>query len=367
MTKIGYNIHGNTPFNQDKLKTHINRANTPFNLVLENDGLTRELLPLSNVISRHYPDSKLFWYASPEYQAAGDWFRRFSGDKSIYLYTTNEPLPHNSDPNFLVIMEALLEWHYEVMSLAERANQRLCVLNIGLGKLEMEHMSLLHPIIKRINARPDLFILGLHEYAGAIITSGMEGQTLINPNSWPTKEQLDQPFSVYPTWHCGRFRMLKESLTGIPFPRTVITEFGFDRLDDINRWQQNLIKYRFQDIRGWKTLVEQWRSWWPTWSTEQAMAEQYLWAEYNLYDPIEGLTIFAWTNNPDWQPQFDVSNAIFYQEYMEDATEVPPIEIPPIEEPPNELILDEDTLELLEYNISVAITLMVDTQRILKG
>jgi len=371
MTKVGYNIHGDSFVNRTKLKTHLNKANTSFNLVLENDGLARELTPFSNIISRHYPDGGLSWEDHPDYQPAEDWFQRYSGDEGIYLYTTNEPLPHNSHPDFPAKIEALLEWHYEVMSLAERTNQRLCVLNIGLGKLEVEHMPLLYPIVERINARPDLFILGLHEYAGGVITSGIEGETLINPNTWPTKERLEQPFSVYPTWHCGRFRMLKESLlnAGIPFPRTVITEFGFDRLDDISRWQQSLIKTSgFPDIRGWKTLPEQWRSWWPTWGTQQAMAEQYLWAEHNLYNSVEGLTIFAWTNAPRWQPQFDISNANFYQNYMEDALfpEEPPIEEPPVEEePPIELILDEEQLTLIEGNIGSVITLMMTLQRML--
>jgi hypothetical protein len=122
-------------------------------------------------------------------------------------------------------------------------------------------------------------------------------------------------------YHCGRFQFLIDYCRdeGMRPPRIVVTEAGFDDLTDVADWRNTLhVTPPYAGIRGWKTLPDQWRAWWPGWSAERAYGQQldYLWRALYEYSPVEALLLFTWSSADKWQ-QFDVSEANELQTFLE--------------------------------------------------
>lgn len=157
--------------------------------------------------------------------------------------------------------------------------------------------------------------LAIHEYAGGVVTSGLIGgnPTMISPGEWPA-------IAPFTRWHLGRFQFLIEycQRRNIKPPRMIVTEHGFDDTSDIKPYLDTLQKTApYTSIRGWRSLVNQWASWWPMWNAEKAYAEQLKWADSVLYrgTPVEAQCIFAWGDSGGWA-QFDVSGATELQSLL---------------------------------------------------
>lgn len=357
---IGYNINGQQPRDLAQLMSHHQTVEPRWTLVMDNDGLGANIRNLNtkrmNVMLRHFPDGgETITPGNPKYSAPQDWFRKHNkAQADLYLYTTNEPLPGRSAPEFMERVKQLNDWHMEVMDLAETAGRRLVILNVGVGKLNPpdkdgngNDWALFDTVLRRAVAKPELFVIGAHEYAGGVITSGFIGgdPTMIQPEFWP------QDLSGITQWHCGRYNFLLQycDKIKIPYPRIVITEHGFDRLDDIGGWLQALQKTPpYQDIRGWKTLVFQWETWWSGWSAQQAYVEQMRYADRVIYpnDKVEAQLLFTWSANPDWQI-FDLSQATQFQTLLTE-----PVVEPPEPEPEPPLANNDAIIQLLEDEIT---------------
>ncbi len=337
MTRIGYNVLS-IP-DRARLYTH-SRAMQPSAMLFYSHmgGTAQEFaaeFPTCAVILRSWPDGSDVILEAPD-----KWLDRVSKGvpDNIYLYTCNE----------LGWSTALIKWHVEVMKLAIQRKRRLCILNMGVGQPGPTNWAEAKELIALASGHRELFILGLHEYAGGVITSGLIGgdPKFIQPETWPTPLQA----KALTRWHCGRLKFLMDYCKelGIQPPRVVITEAGFDFTGDIGTWLNHL---RFtppnKSINGWKTLVDQWRDWWPTWSAETAYAKQILWAQDALWTDAEAVLLFGWGDSGGWSA-YDVSGSLAMQALFEIAlpqpVEPPPVVImpppapvpipPPIPEPP---------------------------------
>jgi len=285
-----------------------------------------------------------------------DWLaqQRAKGDLRLYRYTCNE-----SGWNKNVI-----EWHVTLLKEnAKHANPlRLCILNLGVGQPRPEEWEQGKELLQLASQYKAWCLIGLHEYAGAIITSGFIGG---NPNgtvtengnmvkrdglvdytkveNWPTPAQAKD----MTCWHMGRYKFLNLycKSANIPLPRIAITEFGFDHLGDIDTWLNSLQQTApYTSIRGWKSLKEQWSKWFAShgWSHERAYAEQLHYAENSIYagTNVVGMAVFcSYQVNTDWD-EFDISKASEFQSWRSAyATQQPapapvPVEPPVVVAPP---------------------------------
>lgn len=316
--KIGYNVMS-VP-DRPRLYAHAHAMQPPAMLFYSHMGNAASELaaefPKCAVILRSWPDGSEVLLEAPD-----KWLDRVSkgAPDNLYLYTCNE----------VGWSSTLIKWHVDVMKLAIQRKRRLCILNMGVGQPGPTNWAEAKELLTLASQHRDLFIIGLHEYSGAVITSGLIGgdPKFIQPDTWPSPLQA----KALTRWHSGRMKFLTDYCKeiGIQQPRIVITEAGFDFTGDIGTWLNHL---RFtppnKSINGWKTLVDQWRDWWPTWSAQEAYAKQMLWAEDALWTDAEGVLLFGWGDSGGWGA-YDVSASIAMQGLFENAPSVPPpVEIP---------------------------------------
>lgn len=240
----------------------------------------------------------------------GEMLSHLKGDKRIRISCGNE-MPLNA---------RTVKHLCDLITEANRQFVSLVVLNIATGNPEPEkrdpktnaiiqesQWEIAKPLLQLLETNPQ-HRLGIHEYAGGVITSGLIGgnPTMIAPGEWPALV----PFTRY---HCGRFQFLLEycQRAHLKPPRILITEHGFDDTSDIKPWLLTLRRTApYMDIRGWRSLTNQWVSWWPMWSAEKAYAEQLIWADKTLYrgTPVEAQCIFCWGDSGGWMG-FDIAGA----------------------------------------------------------
>ncbi len=215
----------------------------------------------------------------------------------------------------------VVEWLTELLRLAAPRGIPLIVGNWAVGNPAPEQWAMAREMLQLLDQHRHLFILGLHEYAGGVITSGLIGgnPTFIQPQTWP------QDVKQIARFHMGRFKFLMDycDSVGIRCPRIILTEHGFDDTSDIKAWEETLKKTSpYMNIRGWKTLRGQWQDWFGGlgWSPERAYFEQLAWADRTIYQnsPVEAQCIFCWGHSSkDWE-QFDVSDAFEFQRLLEE-------------------------------------------------
>ncbi len=313
-SRISLNIHAQRISNRGRFFQFVRDLNPVAVVVLDEPGMALDIadkLPECQVIFRFNGDGgdgDLHRKYKPE-----EWLAKISdkvrGDKRIILYTTNEPK----------LDKALIDWHSELIPLANAQGWRLCVLNLAVGNPEPEkrddkgnitqesQWEIARSLLELL-ATNRQHVLGLHEYAGGVVTSGLIGGNpkFIAPGEWPSLV----PFT---RWHMGRNRFLMEYCArhNIKPPRIILTEHGFDNTSDIKPWLETLQRTPpYPDIRGWRSLMKQWKAWWPMWTAEQAYAEQLLWADKALYQgtPVEAQCIFCYGDAGGWE-QFNVEDA----------------------------------------------------------
>jgi hypothetical protein len=203
-------------------------------------------------------------------------------------------------------------------------------------------------MLELLDQHRDLFVLGLHEYAAGVITSGLVGgapDDPRHPNFVPVEKW---PHDVGPLtmFHCGRFHFLLDYCrkVGLRPPRIILTEHGFDDVSDIKPWLNGLrVRGPYMNIRGWKSLQDQWSDWYGGrgWSAQRAMFEQLAWADRTIYrpTPVEAQCIFCWGHtSAEWE-QFDVAEAKEFHSLLETYAQQQPVESPqptgfaPVREP----------------------------------
>lgn len=324
MSRISFNIHAQTAgLDKNRLLLHMERSQPPFALVMDGLQLGKDIQnvsPKTQIIHRSYPDENIWREKTP-----AQWIelkKREVGDNRFYLYTVNEQ----------GLSDNLCDWFTEVIEQSESSNMKLIVGNLSAGTPQASDWTRPAVIrfLKACDKHRSRVILGTHEYACGVITSGFlggwpdnagvapvpdnkgKGRNLVPSANWPERKEVDQ----ITRFHCGRFKFLVEAckLLNIPPPRIVLTEHGFDDMSDIKTWallQQQTPPYT--SFRGWKSLEAFWRSNYSAqgWTPQRAMFEQLAYADRVLYQnsPVEGQCVFCWGHTSDMWTQFDISGA----------------------------------------------------------
>ena len=325
-SRISLNIHGLNVPDRNRLFKHLEALQPAAVLVLDNLALAREIrqiLPTSTIIFREFGstgDGALHTKYSAE-----RWLNEHAHQArdGIVLHVLNEP-PFD---------KPVITWLTDLLKLAVPRRIPLIVGNWAVGNPIPEQWPLAHDLLQLIADNSDLFILGLHEYAGGVVTSGLyggypdnagvkPGQTggmnLIQPANWP------MDVSAITRYHMGRFKFLLNycDRVGIDYPRIILTEHGFDDTSDIKAWEDTLKKTSpYLNVRGWKTLTTQWQEWFShlSWSPQRAYFEQLRWASETIYagSPVEAQCIFCWGySSKEWK-QFDIAEATEFQQLLE--------------------------------------------------
>lgn len=340
-SRVSYNIHAQAVKDTPRLKKHLGKINPTAVLLMDGLGLAQDIhatLPDTVVIHRNYGitkgDDDVHKKVSPE-----RWLdlRAVESSTGIWLYTTNEP----------AFDTETIDWHVRLMERCVVRGVRLVVGNWGVGNPGADDWNKAKRMLELLAEHPELFILGLHEYGCGVMTSGLYGgypdhagvqpgelggKNLIPSGNWPAS--LETPEHIT-TFHCGRFRFLLNycSQAKIKPPRIILTEHGMDDVSDIKPWAERLIKTSpYKSIRSWKSLLAQWRAWFPLWSIDRAYFEQLQWADRVIYQnsPVEAQLVYCWGHSSDDWEQFDVAEADEFQALME-AADVPPVSnLPPV-------------------------------------
>lgn len=341
-SRISYNIHAQAIHDRDRLMRHLQAIQPVAVLVMDGLGLAQEIkaaIPGAIVIHRNWGategDDAAFAKVTPE-----RWLelRAKEAEGGIFLYTTNEP----------GWGEDVIDWHIRLMELAAPRRVPLVIGNWAVGTPQPEQWSIpkARRMLELLDEHRDLFILGLHEYACAVATSGLHGGfphnagvapgesggvNLIHPESWP------EDVSRITMWHCGRFQFLARQCDklGIKPPRIIMTEHGMDDVSDIKPWTETLKKTDpYLNIRGWKSAQNQWNEWYggKGWSPQRAYFEQLAWADRVIYwnSIVEAQLIYCWGHrDPQWE-QFDISEAGEFHSLLEDYAQQKPAPVKPV-------------------------------------
>jgi len=283
-SRISLNIHGHNVVDKPRLLNFLQQLQPAAVLVLDNYSLAREikgLLPACSVIFREYErDKKLHIDFTPE-----QWLNAHAhqAEGGIILHVMNE---QSFDKD-------VLKWLCDLMRLAAPRRIPLIVGNWAVGNPLPEQWPMAKEFLQLLDQHRDLFIMGLHEYAGGVVTSGLYGgypdnagvtpgqpggMNLIPPENWP------KDVSTVTRYHMGRFKFMVDycQSIGLKPPRIILTEHGFDDTSDIKAWEDTLQRTSpYLNIRGWKTLVATWSNWFGRldWSTQRAYFEQLAWAD----------------------------------------------------------------------------------------
>lgn len=324
--------------------SHIRRLNPPallfYGAELDFARQVHNEFPDMITIIRNWPDSELHKHVSPAV-----WITQHASqaDGGLYLYTMNES----------GLSQEVIDWHIQVMNLAIQRGIHLCLLNPATGTWDNPDCPRLKPLLELAGKHRDLFIIGLHSYAGGVITSGLLGGYPVNagvassPNDAPgTKGRNLIPQSLWPkrdeilhttTFHIGRHSWIMNYChdNNIRMPRFALTETGFDYLGDIGAWLNTLDHSGFDSVNGWHTLRSQWAAWFGM-SGEQAYFEQLKYAAENLLTGLEFALLYAYGDDGNW-PNYNVANSGL-PALLEGLNTLPP---PPHEDtpPPDELDL----------------------------
>lgn len=315
VSRLSVNIHGHAVPDRPHLFDFLMRMQPAAVLVLDNLDLARQIkqrIPACTVIFREYEHNRLLHEVYPPEQWLNAHAHQAEG--SIALNVMNEQ--RFDTPT--------LKWLCDLMLLAVPRDISLVLGNFAVGNPEPSDWTLAREFLSLLNTYRNLFILGLHEYAGGVITSGLYGGypdnagvepgeagglNLVPSSNWP------KDVASVTRWHCGRFKFLLDFCkdTSIKPPRIILTEHGFDDTSDIKPWLDKLPKTEpYQNIRGWRSLRNAWETWYGReWRPERVYFEQLKWANEMIYanSPVEAQCIFCWGHSSDDWIQFDIAEA----------------------------------------------------------
>ena len=332
-SRISYNVHANGIPDRNQFMAHLERLQPKAILIMDDLGLAQSIkakLPATTVIHRNWgvtqADDDVFAKVSPQ-----RWIdlRGQETDGKIALHTSCEP-GWGQD---------VIDWHVKLMELCAPRGIPLVIGNWAVGTPQPDQWHMARPMLELLDQHRDLFVLGLHEYACGVITSGLIGGAPDDPRHPNYIPVENWPGDVRGTtmFHCGRFNFLLQycQSIGLKPPRIIMTEHGFDDVSDIKPWASTLrLRGPYLNIRGWKTVVDQWTDWYGGrgWSAERAMFEQLAWADRTIYQPspVEAQCLFCWGHTDKVWEQFDVAQAGEFQALLEAYAQQP---IAPIGQP----------------------------------
>jgi hypothetical protein len=331
-SRISYNIHAQAVHDHDRLMQHLKKIQPASVLVMDGLGLAQEIkavIPGTIVIHRNWGategDDNAFAKVSPE-----QWLelRGKEAEGGIFLYTTNEP-GWGQD---------VIDWHVKLIEMAAPRRVPLVIGNWAVGTPQPDQWVMARRMLELLDEHRDLFILGLHEYACGVITSGLVGGPPDDPShpNFIPMENWPQDVSHLTMWHCGRFKFVLDfcDKAKIKPPRIIMTEHGMDDVSDIKPWSETLKKTSpYLNIRGWKSATDQWNDWFggKGWSPQRAYFEQMAWADRVIYwnSVVEAQLIYCWGHrDPMWE-QFDICEADEFHSLLEKYAQQKPAPVKP--------------------------------------
>lgn len=286
--------------------------------------------PERNVVLRNFPDREL-----PK--SVDDWLRLNQplAEGGLIVQTVNEI---GFGQGCIAFHEALLE-----RIKRDRIRMNVGILGLSVGVPGADEWYKAERLLKLAADLRDQVTLILHEYYGAVVTSGFIGGNpgqFIQPENWP----MDT--ADITMWHVGRYRFLKKFCRskGIPLPPIIIGEFGADYVGDIGDWLKTLPSDggQYDSVDGWRDLVTQWRRWWNKWDGATAYMKQLDYAEDYVYtdEEVELILLYARWHDGNWKT-YQTNPELDKQMEANGQLEAPPQ--PPVDEPP--VIIDPPPVE----------------------
>jgi hypothetical protein len=344
-SKLSYNVVGIG--DAGKLMAHLLKIQPKAALFYGQDiefaRAVKSALPDTAVLIRHWPDENA-WHTPPL-----DYVNRYAPTVGSDLY-----LVLNNESGF---SQEFLDWTLAVMKLCVERKVHAAVLNLNTGTPKPEEWPKARAILELASQHSELFVVSLHEYAGAVVTSGLYGgwpdnagvapgqsggKNLIPPENWP------KSIDGVTAFHMGRYHFLLSycKSIGLKPPRIIITESGFDTTGDILGFLDKQPRTPpYSSLSGWKTLVNAWKRFWPQWTAMQAYFNQIRYAIETYYQDAEAVLVFGWVNGGEWDFD-DLSQQQEWQDALEAYVSAPaptPAPVPqpvPVPEPTPQAALD---------------------------
>ena len=376
-SRLGYNTL--EVYDEAYYLAHLERLCPAFMLVMDNLGLADRVYQRlhepcgTEVIHRswHPADGSEYLIRTAQ-DFVSQWQRE--GYPHLIRYTTNEVSCSGTNCERYVAQEV------EIAKLAREAGYTVVLGNTGVGKYSPNDVTngVYNPLVRAALEYGQY--LGFHEYTGLCLCFGFGqmpsshlGQpALMQPALWRTDVQFDfAPFVIQGVdgelpfgqemmdtyyaaammadafaqaacgelpayWHMGRsfwILLWYECTTGdARVPTVVMTEWGWDRLDDISS-VVNPLQSQFgipefdNNLRGWRSLARVWQWYWADWSIAEAAYYQIDYATA-LYPDNYYFLLFAWSDNKnrDWtRAGFSYGNygdgaALELHDYLEAAS-----------------------------------------------
>jgi len=233
---------------------------------------------------------------------------KLKGDKRIMLYAGNE-MPLNA---------RVVKWLCDLIRAANEQGWKLCVLNLATGNPTGQDIAgawaVAKPLLELLAVHRQ-HVLGLHQYFGGVVTSGLHGGYPDNAGVAPGQPGGVNliPRAAWPTdvrdvtcFHLGRHKFLMQYCDSakISYPRIFVTEYGADETSDIKDWLSKLkVVAGYPGIRGWRTLIDQWGIWYRGVDPEEIYADMLIYGDKTFYtgSPVEAEMIFQLGNDTDWK------------------------------------------------------------------
>lgn len=317
--RISYNINGEAVPDMAYLMQEMTTNCRTTALVMGNLGLAVQLkraCPETIVVARSWShlEGDEWFYRSPQ-NFVDQWKRE--GYPEIVRHSTNEPSFGRGAK-----LQEFVRAEIELMRLAREAGFTVAMGNFSVGIFEASDIGagLFDSYIRALHQYGHY--LGLHEYSLGVLAFGtgqwppecLLDRLCVQPERWPTANQLPvrmvrqdgiNQFPPYWYFRRGDWWLLRADQIGVPRPRILVTEFGWDNLPNIKpvieplRSQFGLDRY-FDDMRGVNTYVNLWRWYWPQWDFSTAACKQLLWADSIYPSDYIGFMLFTWSTNPHW-------------------------------------------------------------------
>lgn len=312
--RISFNVHADAPnFDRDKLWAYLDTYRPRWLLIMNATKFAFETAlryPDVNVIVRwqgrddeplkswptakHYLDFVKADFAATQYDFI---------PANLWCNVANEA----GDDDVL---------HRFFSDLIKQPELRFVVGGYSVGTPSEHRWDEVIPFLRLCSENRNRCVLALHEYFGVVPTSGFVGGAPNDPRheNYIPRSNWPENTSGLVKWHCGRFNFLLQACkaAGITPPRLILTEHGADDLGDIKGWTDMLPRTPpYQEIRGWRTLWNAWRSLYSgALDVELFYADSLIYLDKAVYKdtPVEAQLVFSWAAGQQWRP-FDISDA----------------------------------------------------------
>lgn len=315
--KVGWNINGaSLPPTKDRFFDFWRKLEPTTSLVMDSYDLAvglKSASPKTLITHRSYSTNEgTLWQT----ETAANWVTRETVWKhpEIIRHYLNEP--PTGDPR-------LISTSVEVGNRCVDAGYGVVLDNFAVGSFSPEQIEsgYYDPLLKLCCVPDNRVYLGAHSYTGILMPFGVGQWTIeqlfdksrCQPANWPTPEQIPLKRwngALPPYWHLRRtdWFILRAREKGYGELKVWETESGLDALPDLgNQGVYNYFRNTygvpspFTSMRGVNTLRNVYAAYFPQWSFQRAVFEQWKWYVNMLTEHTIGTNPFTITNAYDWK------------------------------------------------------------------